>query len=134
MTIREHIRGLKKDDYPFYDEYPDCREILLMGTGSSGKSSLINALNGAYNGLGGEEIAYVAKAKGKTFQLNFYHAKHNHKKRRSGMLVDSPGYGRTDAPVKLKNLWYRMLTKYLSYGIRLNLILLCVPANRGLTG
>ena len=105
-----------------------------MGTGSSGKSSLINALNGAYDGSGGEEIAYVAKAKGKTFQLNFYHATHRHNKRKSGMLVDSPGYGRTAAPVKLKEKWWRMVIKYLCYGVRLNLILLCIPAHRGLQG
>ena len=50
-----------------------------------------------------------------------------------GMLVDSPGYGRTAAPVKLKEKWVRMMRKDLSYGVRLNLILFCVQAQQGMT-
>ena len=50
------------------------------------------------------------------------------------MIVDSPGYGYTNAPVKLKQKWWRMTQKYLCYGIRINMILLCVQAHRGLTG
>ena len=110
--MREHINGIKNDDYWFYDKYPNCKEVLIVGPSNAGKSTLINALNGAYDGLGGEKIAYVAKRSGKTFQLNFYHATHrDHHKggKRSGMIVDSPGYGRTSAPVKLKNLWWKMI-------------------------
>ena len=104
-----------------------------MGRGNAGKSTLINALNSAYEGTGGEEMAYVSRNKGKTWQLNFYLAKHRFRKRTVGMLVDSPGFGRTAAPVKLKQKWQRMMRKYLSYGVRLNLILFCVQANHGLT-
>ena len=50
------------------------------------------------------------------------------------MVVDSPGYGFTAAPVKLKTLWWKMIQKYLCYGVRLNLILLCIPAHRGIQG
>jgi ribosome biogenesis GTPase A len=59
--------GLKNNDYEFYDNYPNCREVLILGAANSGKSTLVNALNGAYDGLGGEKIAFEAKAKGKTF-------------------------------------------------------------------
>ena len=110
--MRDHINGIKNDDYWFYDKYPNCKEVLIVGPSNAGKSTLINALNGAYDGLGGEKIAYVAIRSGKTFQLNFYHATHrDHHKggKRSGMIVDSPGYGRTSAPVKLKNLWWKMI-------------------------
>mgnify|MGYP006209589281 CR=1 FL=1 len=42
--------------------------LAVLGSSGSGKSTLINALNGAYRGgVGGERIAYTAKAKGKTF-------------------------------------------------------------------
>ena len=98
-----------------------------MGAANSGKSSLINAINGAYDGHGGNEIAYVAKQSGKTFQLNFYLARHRaQRKKRYGMIVDSPGYGRTAAPVKLKEKWSKMVQKYLCYGVRINMILLCI--------
>ena len=43
-----------------------------------------------------------------------------------GLVVDSPGYGRTKAPVKLKEKWYKMVVKYLCYGVRINMILLCI--------
>jgi GTP-binding protein len=127
--------GLKNNDYEFYDQYPNCKEVLILGGASSGKSTLINAINGAYlGGLGGEKIAYTAKQKGKTFQLNFYHASHRHdRKKRQGMIVDSPGYGYTKAPVKLKQKWWRTTQKYLCYGVRINMILLCVQAHRGIT-
>ena len=68
VTIREHIRGIKNNDYEFYDQYPNCREVLVLGGANAGKSTLINAINGAYKGgVGGERIAFTAKAKGKTF-------------------------------------------------------------------
>jgi small GTP-binding protein len=134
VTIREHIVGLKKNDYEFYDEYPNCKEVLILGSSNAGKSTLINSINGS-KGLGGEKIAFTAKEKGKTFQLNFYHACHRHdRKKRQGMIVDSPGYGHTEAPTKLKEKWWRTTQKYLCYGIRINMILLCIPAHRGITG
>jgi GTP-binding protein EngB required for normal cell division len=49
-----------------------------LGGAGSGKSTLINALNGAFEGTGGERIAFTSKDKGKTFQLNFYLARHRH--------------------------------------------------------
>ena len=68
VTIREHINGIKSNNYEFYDQYPNCKEILILGGANSGKSTLINALNGAYpGGVGGERVAFTAKAKGKTF-------------------------------------------------------------------
>lgn len=50
------------------------------------------------------------------------------------MIVDSPGYGRTKAPLKLKKKFATMITKYLCYGVRLNMILLCVRAKHGISG
>ena len=48
------------------------------------------------------------------------------------MIVDSTGYGRTSAPVKLKEKFWRMILKYLCYGVRTNMILLCIPSHRGI--
>ena len=50
-----------------------------------------------------------------------------------GFIVDSPGYGYTYAPVKVKNQWKRMMANYLSYGVRINLVMLLVNADRGLS-
>lgn len=64
--------------------------------------------------------------------MNFYLAQHEVNKRKQGMLVDSPGYGYVFAPVALKKKWRNMMFKYIGFGVRLNLILLCVNAHIGL--
>ena len=59
-NIEEFVKGVKEDDYPFYDKYPGCKEVMIMGSSNSGKSTLINALNM------GTKVAYTAKTPGKT--------------------------------------------------------------------
>ena len=58
--------GIESDDYFFYDDYRECKEVLIVGSSNSGKSSLINAMN---NGI---DIAKVAKKSAKTESINFY--------------------------------------------------------------
>lgn len=48
------------------------------------------------------------------------------------MVVDTPGYGFVVAPVHLKAKWRNMVFKYLGFGVRINLILLCVNGHIGL--
>ena len=48
------------------------------------------------------------------------------------MLIDSPGYGYVFAPVHLKKKWKKMMFKYLGFGVRLNLIIMCVNSHIGL--
>ena len=59
-------KGIETDDYYFYDEYQNCKEVMIAGSSNSGKSSLINALN--------ENVttSKVAKKSGKTQALHFY--------------------------------------------------------------
>ncbi len=64
--INDFIKGVKEDDYEFYDKYPNTKEVVVIGSANVGKSSLINALNN------GTKIAYTAKTSGKTQELNFY--------------------------------------------------------------
>ncbi len=49
-----------------------------------------------------------------------------------GMLIDSPGYGYTSVPVKVKNQFRKTMTMYLSHAVRLNLVLMLVDAKLGL--
>ena len=67
VSMRDYINGIKTDNYEFYEAYPNCKEVLIIGGANSGKSTLINALNGKFEGLGREEVAYTSKDKGKTY-------------------------------------------------------------------
>lgn len=48
------------------------------------------------------------------------------------MIVDTPGYGYMFAPLHLQQKWRKMLFKYLGFGVRINMIVLCVNAHLGL--
>ena len=64
--LRAFRKGIETDDYAFYDEYPYCPEILIVGSSNAGKSSLINALNDTVT------TSKVSKKSGKTQCLNFF--------------------------------------------------------------
>lgn len=49
-----------------------------------------------------------------------------------GMIIDSPGYGHTYAPKKVKNQWSKMMVGYLSHSVRLSLVLMLVHSDLGL--
>jgi GTP-binding protein len=110
--------------------------VLIVGSSNSGKSTLINELND------GIEVAKTSKRSGKTQSLNFYLCQKSEGKRRKhkdaelnvkrGMIIDSPGYGYTYAPRKVRDQWSRMMVSYLSYAIRLNLVIMLVNADLGL--
>ena len=48
------------------------------------------------------------------------------------MLIDSPGYGYTYVPVRVKNQFRKLMTMYLSHAVRLNLVLMLVDSKTGL--
>ena len=99
-NIREFVKGIRADEYELYDDYPECKEVLVVGSSNTGKSSLINALNEV-------KVAKTRKRSGKTQSLHFYYCKQTLNvqkgKKRHGMLIDSPGYGYTSVPVRIKN-------------------------------
>jgi len=117
---------MKKDEYAFYDEYPNLREVLILGSANSGKSSLINALNN------NKDIARTAKRTGKTQSLNFYLAQSEKNKKRKGLIVDTPGYGYSYIPIKVRQKLQKMLYAYLGMGVRVNLILLAINGHIGI--
>lgn len=124
------MKGVRDDEYPFYDEYFGTREVLVAGSSNSGKTSLINALNDRV------EAGRTSKRSAKTQALQFYLCQKSHdvKKNKAwrGFLVDSPGYGFTYAPVRIKNQWKKLMAGYLSHGVRISLVLVLVNADTGL--
>ena len=50
------------------------------------------------------------------------------------MVIDSPGYGYTHAPVKVKNQWKKLMQMYLSHAVRLRLVVMLVDSKIGLKG
>ena len=67
------MKGIREDDYEFYDEYLDCKEVLVVGSSNSGKSSLINVLND------NTVVAKTRRKSAKTQSLMFYLSKISNK-------------------------------------------------------
>ena len=129
-NVQAFTKGIRNDDYEFYDEYLNCKEVLIVGSSNSGKSSLINSLNESI------KVAKVRKKSGKTQSLHFYYVQQTYNKRKGfvsrGMVLDSPGYGYTFVPVKIKTQFKKLMAMYLSHAVRLNLVLMLVDAKTGL--
>ncbi|SPJ24982.1 ribosome biogenesis GTP-binding protein YihA/YsxC [Palleronia abyssalis] len=86
---------------------PDDRiEICFAGRSNVGKSSLINALTDR------KGLARASNTPGRTQEVNFFTLEHLY-------LVDLPGYGFANAPVKVVEQWQALMRAYL--GGRANL-------------
>ncbi len=81
---------------------PDRLEVCFAGRSNVGKSSLINALTGT------KGLARASNTPGRTQEINFF------TQGPELYLVDLPGYGYANAPVKIVEKWQRLLKKYLS--------------------
>ena len=81
---------------------PDRIEVCFAGRSNVGKSSLINALTGRV------KLARASNTPGRTQEINFFTTTGG------PYLVDLPGYGYANAPVKIVEKWQRLLKNYLS--------------------
>jgi len=81
---------------------PDRLEVCFAGRSNVGKSSLINALTGR------KSLARSSNTPGRTQEINFFTLADQH------YLVDLPGYGFANAPVKVVEKWQRLLKAYLA--------------------
>ncbi|OWU84000.1 GTP-binding protein [Oceanicola sp. 22II-s10i] len=81
---------------------PDDRtEVCFAGRSNVGKSTLINALTGR------KGLARASNTPGRTQEINFFTLADSH------YLVDLPGYGYANAPVKVVEQWQKLLKQYL---------------------
>ncbi len=79
----------------------DRVEVCFAGRSNVGKSSLINALTGR------KGLARASNTPGRTQEINFFTLADRY-------LVDLPGYGFANAPVKVVEKWQKLLKAYLS--------------------
>ena len=80
----------------------DRMEVCFAGRSNVGKSSLINAVTGR------KALARTSNTPGRTQEINFFTAGESH------YLVDLPGYGYANAPLKVVEQWQSLLKQYLS--------------------
>ena len=103
------MSGLPPDDRP---------EICFAGRSNVGKSSLINALTGR------KGLARASNTPGRTQEINFFTLGDFY-------LVDLPGYGFANAPVKVVETWQRLMKAYLSGRANLRRAFLLIDARHG---
>jgi len=80
----------------------DRIEVCFAGRSNVGKSTLINALTGR------RALARASNTPGRTQEINFFTAGADR------YIVDLPGYGFANAPVKVVQQWQSLLKSYLS--------------------
>ncbi len=97
----------------------DRMEVCFAGRSNVGKSTLINALTGR------KALARASNTPGRTQEINFFPASDDH------YLVDLPGYGYANAPVKVVEKWQLLLKNYLSGRQTLRRAFVLIDARHG---
>ena len=96
----------------------DRIEVCFAGRSNVGKSSLINALTGR------KGLARASNTPGRTQEINFFTCGDLY-------VVDLPGYGFANAPVKVVEGWQRLMKSYLSGRATLRRAFLLIDARHG---
>jgi GTP-binding protein len=94
--------------------------VAFSGRSNVGKSSLINRL------LGRKRLAAVSSTPGKTRRIHFFRINDLF------YLVDLPGYGYTNAPLKVSAEWRALVDRYLDSSTKLAGVVCLVDIRREL--
>lgn len=97
----------------------DRIEVCLAGRSNVGKSTLINALTGR------KALARTSNTPGRTQEVNFFTVGDSH------YLVDLPGYGFANAPVKVVAKWQALMKDYLSGRVNLRRAFVLIDSRHG---
>jgi len=97
----------------------DRVEVCFAGRSNVGKSSLINALTGR------KGLARASNTPGRTQEINYFTTSEKL------YVVDLPGYGYANAPVKIVEKWQRLLKSYLSGRQTLRRAFVLIDARHG---
>lgn len=105
-------------DFKDLKQFP-FQEIAFWGRSNVGKSSLINRIIG-------KQIARTSNTPGRTQQLNFFNLSDKL------MIVDMPGYGFAEVPLKIKQQWEILISSYLQNRDKLRRVFLLIDSRHGL--
>jgi GTP-binding protein len=97
----------------------DRVEVCFAGRSNVGKSSLINALTGT------KGLARASNTPGRTQEINFF------EQGPDLFLVDLPGYGYANAPLKVVEQWQKLLKRYLSGRVSLRRAFVLIDFRHG---
>ncbi len=97
----------------------DRIEVCFAGRSNVGKSSLINALTGQ------KGLARASNTPGRTQEINYFTTSDDL------FVVDLPGYGFANAPIKVVEKWQRLLKDYLSGRQTLRRVFVLIDARHG---
>ena len=98
----------------------DRVEVCFAGRSNVGKSTLINALTGR------KGLARASNTPGRTQEINFFTLGD------SLYLVDLPGYGYANAPLKVVEKWQALLKSYLAGRQNLRRAFVLIDARHGI--
>lgn len=98
----------------------DRIEVCFAGRSNVGKSTLINAVTGR------KALARASNTPGRTQEINFFTVGDSH------YIVDLPGYGFANAPIKVVEKWQRLLKAYLAGRQTLRRAFVLIDARHGI--